>query len=60
MGQKKVSETSTLMLACPFYKAHPQDPDLSWTCCGRGWPTVHRVKYAPYPSLLSTVPWGYP
>lgn len=31
--------------ACPYYKNNPGKFRQKRTCCGPGWPTVHRVKY---------------
>jgi hypothetical protein len=34
------------MFACPYYKRDPQKFKNCRSCCGPGWSSVHRVKYA--------------
>ncbi|EON99447.1 putative fad binding domain protein [Phaeoacremonium minimum UCRPA7] len=38
------SKTGEKKFACPFYKNNPGTFRQKRTCCGPGWPTVHRVK----------------
>lgn len=40
-GEKKTTEKR---FACPYYKNNPGKFRQKRTCCGPGWPTVHRVK----------------
>lgn len=40
-GRKKQAEKR---FACPYYKNNPAKFRQKRTCCGPGWPTVHRVK----------------
>ncbi|KAK7746438.1 hypothetical protein SLS53_002397 [Cytospora paraplurivora] len=41
IGNKKPTEKR---FACPYYKNNPAKFRQKRTCCGPGWPTVHRVK----------------
>lgn len=38
------SKTGEKRFACPYYKSNPGKFRQKRTCCGPGWPTVHRVK----------------
>jgi hypothetical protein len=40
---KKEPERNCL-LACPFYKNDPRTYGKKRTCCGPGWPSIHRLK----------------
>ncbi|KAI3393401.1 hypothetical protein diail_4296 [Diaporthe ilicicola] len=37
-------KTGEKRFACPYYKSNPGKFRQKRTCCGPGWPTVHRVK----------------
>jgi hypothetical protein len=37
---------STRKLACPYYKRDARRQHHSGACCGPGWDSVHRIKYA--------------
>lgn len=37
-------KTAEKRFACPYYKNNPGKFRQKRTCCGPGWPTVHRVK----------------
>jgi hypothetical protein len=39
-------ENDKRRLACPYYKQNPRKQYPSRACCGPGWTSVHRIKYA--------------
>lgn len=43
-GIAKKSVMADKKFACPYYKNNPLKFRHKRTCCGPGWPTVHRVK----------------
>ncbi|KAK4185811.1 hypothetical protein QBC35DRAFT_296604 [Podospora australis] len=52
--KKRVKRDETEVLyACPFYKHNPTKYKHVKTCCGPGWPSVHRVKEHVYRSHSS-------
>lgn len=50
-GQKRAKrlDVEGLLLACPFFAHDPAKYGKVRTCCGPGFPSVHRVKYVKTP-----------